>query len=148
MKSIFNTADRNEFVGRINKLNSGMPALWGKMNISQMLAHCQVPLRIALDELHIKGGLAAFLFGRIARKKLLSNQPFKPNLPTFREAKITGVKDFETEKRGLIELIKRFDAGPAALTKKPHGFFGPLTTEEWDKLQVKHLDHHLRQFGV
>jgi hypothetical protein len=148
MESIFNVDDSTRFVGRINQLTPSSQALWGKMNVSQMLAHCQVPLRIALAELHIKGGLAGFLFGRIAKKKLVSDQPFKRNLPTFREAKITGVKDFETEKRGLIELIKRFDGGPGILTKEPHGFFGPLTTEEWDKLQVKHLDHHLRQFGV
>jgi len=113
-----------------------------------MLAHCQVPLRVALDELQIKRGLAGFLFGRIAKKKLLSDQPFKPNLPTFREAKITGVKDFETERQSLINMIRRFEAGSGVLTTKAHGFFGPLTVQEWDKLQVKHLDHHLRQFGV
>lgn len=148
MERIFNVADSTRFVGRINQLLPSSRPLWGKMNVSQMLAHCQVPLRVALGELQIKRGLAGFLFGRIARKKLLSDQPFKPNLPTFREAKITGVKDFTTEKQGLINLIMRFDAGPDILTTKPHGFFGPLSVEQWDKLQVKHLDHHLRQFGV
>ncbi len=46
-------------------------------------------------------------------------------------------------------LLKRFgEAGPAELTKLPHAFFGPLTTEEWQALQWRHLGHHLRQFGA
>src|SRR5665213_115765 len=148
MKSIFNEKDNEEFIARIDKLTPATPALWGKMNVSQMLAHCQVPLQIALDDLQIKRGLMGVLFGRIAKKQLISNQPFKRNLPTFKEAKITSEKDFNTAKQGLITLIKRFEAGPAVLTKKPHGFFGELSPDEWDALQVKHLDHHLQQFGV
>jgi Protein of unknown function (DUF1569) len=38
--------------------------------------------------------------------------------------------------------------GLAGITQHPHPFFGELTPEEWDILQSKHLDHHLRQFGV
>jgi hypothetical protein len=148
MESIFDAGVRGRFIDRINKLTPATPALWGKMNVSQMLAHCQVPLEIALDDLQIKRGLMGILFGRIAKKKLLSDQPFKRNLPTFKEAKITADTDFYKGKQGLITLIKRFDAGPGVLTKNPHGFFGDLTTDEWDMLQVKHLDHHLQQFGV
>ena len=148
MESIFDAAVRTQLIDRINKLTPATPALWGKMNVSQMLAHCQVPLELALDDLQIKRGLVGILFGRIARKQILSDQPFKRNLPTFKEAKINSEKDFNESKQGLIGLIKRFEAGPDVLTKKPHGFFGELTPDEWDQLQVKHLDHHLQQFGV
>ena len=34
------------------------------------------------------------------------------------------------------------------VTQDPHPFFGRMTGEEWDRLLWKHLDHHLRQFGV
>jgi hypothetical protein len=34
------------------------------------------------------------------------------------------------------------------LTSAPHPFFGPMTQQEWETLMWKHLDHHLRQFGV
>jgi hypothetical protein len=30
----------------------------------------------------------------------------------------------------------------------PHPFFGPLKAEQWAILMYKHVDHHLRQFGV
>ncbi len=148
MKSIFNAKDNAEFIQRIDKLSPASQALWGKMNVSQMLTHCQAPIKIAVNELELKRSLMGILFGRIARKQLTGSQPFKRNLPTFKEAKITGERDFNTEKRALTELINRFVAGPGIVTKKPHPFFGPLTIDEWDILQVKHLDHHLRQFGV
>jgi Protein of unknown function (DUF1569) len=148
MKSIFNAKDNAEFIQRIDKLSPASQALWGKMNVSQMLAHCQAPIKIAVNDLELKRSLMGILFGRIAKKQLTGSQPFKRNLPTFKEAKIIDERDFNTEKRALTELINRFVAGPEIVTKKPHPFFGPLTIDEWDTLQVKHLDHHLRQFGV
>ena len=46
-------------------------------------------------------------------------------------------------------LVDRFGvAGPSGLTSLPHPFFGPLSSEEWQALQWRHLDHHLRQFGA
>jgi transposase InsO family protein len=38
--------------------------------------------------------------------------------------------------------------GPEGCTKHPHSFFGRLTPQEWAMLMYKHVDHHLRQFGV
>jgi transposase InsO family protein len=40
------------------------------------------------------------------------------------------------------------DAGPKGCTAHPHSLFGRLTPEEWATLMYKHVDHHLRQFGV
>jgi LPS sulfotransferase NodH len=48
--------------------------------------------------------------------------------------------------RGLIDRFAA--AGPQGCTKNPHSFFGRLTPQEWATLMYKHLDHHLRQFGV
>jgi hypothetical protein len=58
-------------------------------------------------------------------------------------------RDLRPERERLLGLIDRFAAaGPAGCTKHPHSFFGRLTPEEWAILTYKHLDHHLRQFGV
>ncbi len=148
MKSIFNSSDNEEFIARINKLTPTSQAIWGKMNVSQMLAHCQVIIKVALGELQLKRGLMGVLFGKIAKKQLLNDLPLKHNVPTFKQARIANEKGFEAEKAGLIELVKRFAEGPEIINKAPHPFFGPLTIDEWDTLQVKHLDHHLSQFGV
>src|SRR5277367_1813348 len=101
MKSIFNQTDNAELIERINKLTPSTPALWGKMNVAQMLAHCQVIIQVALGELQLKRNLLGFLFGRIAKKQILE-KPIKPNLPTFSEAKIADAKNFDKEKQKLI----------------------------------------------
>jgi hypothetical protein len=55
----------------------------------------------------------------------------------------------DEEKRCLVALVQRFaQTGPDGITKDPHPFFGKLTTKEWDTLQWKHLDHHMRLFGT
>lgn len=149
MKSLFNTSDNDELVERLSRLRGNAPALWGKMNASQMVTHAQQPLKVAFGELKLKRGLIGFLFGRIAKKKLLAEGSFSRNLPTDKHFLVHSNPEFEKEKNELIKLVKRFaQAGPKGLSKADHPFFGPLSETEWDVLQWKHLDHHLRQFGV
>lgn len=40
MKNIFNRLHSEELVNRLNKLSPNLKAKWGKMNVSQTLAHC------------------------------------------------------------------------------------------------------------
>ena len=150
MQSLFNANHVQEFVSRINSLSNRTQPQWGKMNVSQMLTHCQMPLRIATGELKPKiNPLIKLLFGKTAKKQLINDPEFKRNLPTFAEGKIVDQRTFEVERTKLIKMIEDFQAkGPSCLTKDPHPFFGEMTVADWDTLQVKHLDHHLRQFGV
>jgi len=147
--SLWATNDRSAIEARIRALKPDSKALWGKMDVAQMLAHCQQPLRVAIGQLRLKRGLIGILFGGMARRKLLSNEPWGKNMPTAPEFRVTSKKDFESERRALLDLLRRFgEGGPASLTQQPHPFFGPLTPEQWNALQWKHLDHHLRQFGA
>lgn len=149
MKSLFKTADNAELINRIHKLTPQSHPLWGKMNVSQMLAHLQAPLHAALGELKSKRGLIGILFGKLAKKKFLSGAPFGKNLPTDKNFIVTDNRDFEIEKQKVIALLHRFEkAGPAGITKEPHPFFGIMHAHEWDAIQWKHFDHHLSQFGV
>jgi hypothetical protein len=150
MKSIFNKDNSQEFISRINNLNSQTQPQWGKMNVAQMLAHCQMPIKTASGELVPKvNPIIKFLFGKAAKKQLVNDPEFKKNLPTFSEAKIVDPRIFEQERTKLIKIIEEFHAkGPEGLTKNAHPFFGQMSINDWDTLQVKHLDHHLRQFGV
>jgi len=48
-----------------------------------------------------------------------------------------------------IDATDRFTAGGLGkCTTHPHCFFGKMTPMEWATLAYKHMDHHLRQFGV
>jgi hypothetical protein len=149
MQSLFDKAENQKMIGRIEKLTPETKALWGKMNVGQMLAHSQVAIRVALGDTRIKQSLIGLLFGNIAKKQVLKSKPFRKNLPTAPEFIMKEEKDFDKEKATLLQLVERMGReGANGITKEPHPFFGKMTTEQWDILQYKHLDHHLSQFGV
>ena len=52
MKNVFKQSDAAEVIDRINKLNPETKALWGKMNVTQMLAHCNVTYELIYDDKH------------------------------------------------------------------------------------------------
>lgn len=148
MKSLYNPASNQDIIDRINQLSPHSLSHWGKMTVSQMMEHCQAPIKVAFGELTLKQNLIGLLFGRIAKKKLVEDKPFDPNIPTAKEFIITHEPDFDVAKTALIDRVSRFQQGPSVIKNLKHPFFGPMTPEEWDISQWKHLDHHLRQFGV
>jgi hypothetical protein len=149
MKSIFNPIDNNEFIERTNKLTSQSKAQWGTMNVAQMFVHLQLISQMALGEVKFKKSLLGILLGGILKKILITQKPFPKNLATDPHLVIVEKKEFEEEKNKLIPLIKKFQSlQPDSLKDSVHPIFGKLTFKEWDTLQWKHVDHHLRQFGV
>jgi hypothetical protein len=44
--------------------------------------------------------------------------------------------------------VERFATGPRARTWPEHPAFGRLSASQWGVLAHRHVDHHLRQFGV
>ncbi|HEX2787024.1 MAG TPA: DUF1569 domain-containing protein [Ignavibacteria bacterium] len=151
MKSLYNSADNQEVIDRINKLSPESKAQWGKMNVSQMLAHADITMKSALGEIKGKRTLMGKLFGNMVKKKITSDDtPFKQGLPTDKAFVMTGnEKNFEAEKKNLIASVEKIGrVGANGVSKDPHPFFGEMTPQQWDVLIWKHLDHHLRQFGV
>jgi len=114
-----------------------------------MLTHIQVPMEVGLGDKKLKRTFIGLLFGGMAKKKLFDEKPFNQKLGTDASFVRKGDHDFETEKQKAIALLNRFLSGGAdGLTNDPHPFFGKLTPTEWSSSLWKHLDHHLRQFGV
>jgi hypothetical protein len=149
MPSIFDAADCDVLVARIRGLRPDAKRQWGKMDVAQMLAHLQMGIRTATGEVKLKRVFIGYLFGRLAKKSLTSPKDWKRGLPTDKSFVIKDARDFAVEQKRLVDLVTTFSrGGPAGLTSEAHPFFGPLTTDEWDALTTRHIDHHLRQFGA
>ncbi|MDI1235189.1 MAG: hypothetical protein PSX81_12980 [bacterium] len=150
MESIFDSSANAKLLSRIDSLTPQSQALWGKMTVDKMLAHCQQSFRSAKGELNLKRNLIGFLFGKMIKKKMIADDaPLVRNSPTEPHFIITDNRDFETEKTKLKVLISEMsERGSAAIGDQTHPFFGPMSTSDWDVLLMKHTDHHLRQFGV
>jgi hypothetical protein len=150
MNNLFNPADTEGILTRLEKIKPDAQKQWGKMNVNQMLAHCNASLKTAMG-LNSPEKLNVFLrlIGKMMKGKFFGEQPFIKNSQTDKTYIISGNPDFQLEKEKVIGLIRSFSAGgPAECTKQVHVFFGPLTPEEWATMQWKHFDHHLRQFGL
>jgi hypothetical protein len=150
MKDVFAPTDTAEIIHRINQLTPDAQPLWGKMNVSQMLAHCNVSYELVYDNKHPKPNpVMRFILKTLVKNKVVSETPYKQSGPTAPVFKIKGDKDFELEKSRLISYInKTQQLGSAHFEGKESNSFGFLTAKEWNNMFYKHLNHHLTQFGV
>lgn len=150
MRTLFDGAVLAEVRDRLAQLSPASAPQWGRMNAAQAVAHCAGGLEIALGDQRPPRVLVGRLFGRVVKRLALGDDtPMRRNSPTVPSLVVSDARDFDVERRRLLGLLHRFvAAGPAGCTTHPHSFFGPMTPDEWAVLMYKHLDHHLRQFGV
>lgn len=151
MESLFNTETHQAILNRINSLNESSQASWGKMNVGQMLKHCQLPLEIATKKRQMTtkvGFLKGLIFKSIVKSHMYNDKPWKQNLQTPKEFIVTDAQVFANEKDNLVNLINEFADKKDSANWPTHPIFGDFTTEQRGKMQYKHLDHHLKQFGV
>ncbi len=149
MLSLFDKNTFDQVILRIGNLTLESSAQWGKMNVAQMLAHCKEAFKVPLSEKKLPPILLGRLLGWAFKAKLYNDEPWKKNLPTSPNFIIKGERNFENEKKELVDLINRFyHAGPEGISKHPHPFFGKFNPEQWGKSMYKHIDHHLNQFAA
>lgn len=150
MKNVFDKVTVDELLDRIDKLSSGSQALWGKMNVAQMLAHCNVSYELVYENKHPKPNfLMKFILKTFVKNAVVTEKPYKKNSQTAPMFVIVDTRNFEAEKIRLINYLKHTQTlGETHFDGKESHSFGPLNKTEWSNLFYKHLDHHLTQFGV
>ena len=146
--NLFEPAATQEILTRMHEVKATTPPNWGKMNAAQMMAHCQAPFKAYFGEIKTRRGLMGILFGKMAKKKLFSDKPWPKGLPTDKKFIVKDEREFATEKEKLVGYINHFTKEGYTLTTFVHPFFGKMSSQEWAVLVYRHLDHHLRQFGV
>jgi hypothetical protein len=151
LPNIFSKEVSDEMTARIHRLTPQSQKQWGKMDVARMLAHCCVTYEMIYEpEKHPKPN---FLFGialKLFAKRYVTNEkPLKKNGPTGPQFIISDQRAFESEKQRLIEFIERTrQLGEREFDGRVSASFGPLTSNQWNNMFYKHLNHHLEQFGV
>ena len=149
MKTIFDDGTCDELIERLGKLTPDATRQWGMMSPAQMMEHASRALEMAIGKKPMKQIFLGKALSWIFKKEFLGERPFKQNRPTGPDFKIKDEPNFESTRIRLSELITEFHGlGETGLEGNIHGFFGPLTGRQWGETQYKHVDHHLRQFGV
>ena len=145
MPSFRNSTDLRTIVARLDRLTEQMPPKWGRFTAPKMLAHMGDACRMALGDLPVAPKKVPLISRFPFKHLVLYVLPLPKNSPTAREIIARAPEPFEVERTQLKVLIARLDGNTG---RQPHPLFGPLTPDEWGVLGYKHLDHHLRQFGV
>lgn len=148
---MFKNADRAAITDRINRLKPDSKALWGKMNVSEMMCHCADGVEMATGERDV-ADRSSFLFRTIVKPLVLYVLPMPKSAPTAPELNphLEGTKpdEFAKDRSRLNECIEKLADLPADFSFAPHAAFGSMTRDQWGILIHKHIDHHLKQFGV
>lgn len=150
MKDIFDPKTTADTIARIDQLTPETQPLWGKMNVSQMLAHCCVTYEMAYTDKHpAPKGFMKIILKLFVKNMVVSEKPYKKNLKTAPQFVIADERDFKKEKERLIAYIKKTEELRGDhFDGKENLSFGKMSKKEWNNMFYKHLDHHLQQFGV
>src|SRR5882762_1183599 len=120
MKSLFEPTTLVEVIERVQKISPSSQKQWGKMDIEQMLAHCGNALEMAMGVINPHRIFIGRIIGPLFRKKYSDDKPFDRHSPTSVEIKVVERKDFDAEKKRLIDLANRFSSrGEAMVTNYP-----------------------------
>jgi hypothetical protein len=153
MKNLFEPTLVEDVKRRIMRLSPESERQWGKMPLDLVLAHCTSSLQMAMGTIKPKrapfpGNVIGLLIKPLVFRDDKSMRRDSPSVPELFTADPTEC-EFERERDQLIQTIDSFvSAGAACCSHHPHPFFGPLRPQQWAILMYKHVDHHLRQFGV
>lgn len=149
MPSMFDSATHQEFASRIGQLTPQSQRQWGKMSVQQMVCHMTDSLKVTLGETP-SSFKPNFLSSRLGHFIVLNVPIPKGKLPTKAEFQVTKpgdwAADIATLNGYLDRVVTRSKAAESVWGIHPR--FGKLTHDEWGKLLARHMDHHLRQFGV
>jgi hypothetical protein len=146
MKTVWDAETRTELMQRMNRLKPDMPPQWGKMNAAQMVGHVMDPMRAAMGEMKVADKKTPFRFAPL-RWLIIYKLPWPKGAPTAPEFIHQGNEDLQKNLALLKATLDRFAAFHRR-NLEAHPAFGSLTDRDWGCLTWRHMDHHLRQFGL
>lgn len=150
MGTLQNAQDRTQVLTRLRKLTAETSPQWGTMNCPKMLAHLSDALRMTYGDLEVPEKRMIFRYFPI-KQLVLYVIPFPkgaPTAPQLISRTPEGSVAFDKELTDLTGLVERFERESNRTDWPNHPVFGPLSAKGWGTLGYRHIDHHLRQFGV
>lgn len=148
-KNLLDTACIETLVSRAQRIQPDDQPLWGTMTAAEMMLHCNRVNEQLLNNPSLKKGTKLKqLLGRWLVLYALPNYPKNARTPKRNDTK--GQIDaaaFYNEQKRFVAMLRRFPQHDKPI-ELPHPYFGDLNTKQWGLAGYKHVDHHLRQFGV
>jgi len=143
--------DRDELLRRLRTLGPDSVRRWGRMSAHQMVCHLNDAFRMAIGQKPVTCNPG--LHQRTVIKWIAIHAPVRwprgiMTVPEVnQEIGGTPPADFAAD---LAELEARVTSVAArrGASWPLHPIFGRMSEREWLRWSYRHVDHHLRQFGV
>lgn len=146
MKMLHDPAVRREMESRLAALRHDSVRQWGSMTPDQMVWHLNQFLEFALGEGSYPRGKMPMPLP-IMRFFVLY-MPWPKNAPTHPSAKAGTTHDLDAERARCHALLERFVSMPLDGDWPEDPAWGKAGGRFASRLQARHFDHHLSQFGV
>jgi len=146
-KSMANAVGRQELLERLGRLRPEASPRWGRMTAPQMLAHLSDWMLMASGELPVAAKNVVLRHAPI-KQLAIYWLPFPKGVPTAPELLARTPSEWDVECASLRERVRSFDKLYARSLWPDHPVFGSMSPDAWGVLGYRHMDHHLRQFGV
>lgn len=148
-KSLFDPEVYGECINRINRLTEHTIPQWGTMDAAQMLAHCAEVLEVMNGKDLNNTPVIVRLFKPLVRHMVVNIRAYSEGTRTHPQYIQDTERVFEFEKRRLLNALKEFiTRSVEEANSVRHPLLGKMSFEDRDWSMYKHLDHHLRQFGL
>ena len=147
MTTLFDPDARERILARVDRLTPERKPLWGKMDAPRMIVHLTAQLHTGLGELKCAPKKTP-LNNWLMRRLIVYWLPWPKGSPTAPEFLAQPSATWDQDLATLRSAIARFGARGEGGEWPQHPAFGPLSGRMWGVLAWRHLDHHLRQFGV
>ena len=98
LPSIYSEEICASIIVRIEQLTPSTPALWGKMDVAQMLAHCNITYEMLYEDKHKRpNAFVRFLLRLLIKPTVTNVKSYKKNTQTAPAFLIADTKQFEVE---------------------------------------------------
>ncbi|MFN2564976.1 MAG: hypothetical protein ABR499_08205 [Gemmatimonadaceae bacterium] len=147
MGTLFDATDRAAILDGIDRLTEDRRPRWGRFTASAMVCHVSTGLREGLGEADLGppvGPLTRWPINWLAIHVI----PWPKGAKAAPEMLATKPTTWAADHAALRDLVQRFGARGPRGPWPPSKVFGRISGRSWGVVQHKHLDHHLRQFGL
>lgn len=140
-------AQRRALAERLARLRPETPARWGSLDARRMVCHLADALDAGLGRLAVRRGRGPGILRYFPMKQLaIYVVPMPRGAQAPQELLATAPGEFERDRQRVVEGME-FSATAAPEAAPEHFLLGRMTMQQWNAMQWKHIDHHLRQFG-
>lgn len=147
MKTLWNDEVRHDIVRRIRIVRDDMKPRWGKMSAAAMLCHLEQSLRMTLGHLPVKPKRLPLRYFPL-KQLVIYVLPMPKGAPTAPELVMTGGPPCSGTAPAIERLLDEVAQTADTSSWPEHPAFGRLSRGAHGRALWKHMDHHLRQFGV